>query len=169
MKVKKLGRPTEERLAILRNQATDLFWHGKIETTLARAKSLKAYVERTLTPAINTYEDVVTVQKSTVNKKGEKATREVMNDGPKKLAARRYIKARLYSVKEERKKGEKKADYLARIDNIKDPLLEKIFNVYAPKYAARAKELGTAGGYTRIIKTGLRKGDNAQMAIIELL
>ncbi len=169
MKVMKLGRPTEERLAIMRNQATDLLWKGKIETTLTRAKSLKSYAEKILTLAINSYEDVVTVQKNSVNKKGEKTTREVMNDGPKKLAARRRIKAKLYTVKEERRKGEKKADYLARIDNIKDPLLEKIFNVYAPKYAARAKELGTAGGYTRILKTGLRKGDNAEMAIIELI
>ena len=77
--------------------------------------------------------------------------------------------AKTYTVKEQRKKGEKKADYLARIDNIKHPLLEKIFNVYAPKYAERAKELGQKGGYTRILKTGLRKGDNAQMAIIELI
>ena len=49
------------------------------------------------------------------------------------------------------------------------PLLEKIFNIYAPKYAERAKELGTKGGYTRIIKSGIRKGDNAEMAIIELI
>ena len=86
MKVKMLGRPTEERLAIMRNQATDLLWKGKIETTLARAKSLKSYVEKLLTLAINSYEDVITVQKTTVNAKGEKVSREVMNDGPKKLA-----------------------------------------------------------------------------------
>ncbi len=169
MKVKQLGRPTEERMAIMRNQATDLLWKGKIETTLARAKSLKSYVEKILTLAINSYEDVVTVNKNSVNEKGEKVSREVMNDGPKKLAARRKIMAKVYTVKEERKKGEKKADYLARIDNIKNPLLEKIFNVYAPKYATRAKELGQKGGYTRIIRTGLRKGDNAGMAIIELI
>lgn len=169
MKPKKLGRPTEERLAIMRNQATDLLWHGKIETTLARAKSLQSYTEKLLTLAINSYEDVVTVTKTTVNKKGEKVNKEVMNDGPKKLAARRKIMAKTYTVKEERKPGEKKADYLARIDNIKHPLLEKIFNVYAPKYAERAKELGQKGGYTRILKTGARKGDNAQMAIIELI
>ncbi len=96
-------------------------------------------------------------------------SREVLNDGPKKLAARRKIMSKLYTVKEERKPGEKKADYLTRIDNIKYPLIEKIFNIYAPKYATRAKELGQAGGYTRIIKIGARKGDNAQMAIIELI
>ena len=169
MKVKMLGRPTEERLAIMRNQATDLLWKGKIETTLARAKSLKSYVEKILTLAINSYEDVVTVQKNTVNEKGEKVAREVMNDGPKKLAARRKIMAKVYSVKEERKPGEKKADFIARTENIKHPLLEKIFNIYAPKYDARAKELGQKGGYTRILKVGIRKGDNAEMAIIELI
>ena len=157
---KKIGRSTTERLAIMRNQATDLLMKGKIETTVARAKSLKSYVEKLITLAINSYEDVVTV------KKGDK---EVMNDGPKKLAARRKIMASVYSVKEERKAGEKKADYIARMDNIKHPLLEKIFNVIAPKYDARAKELGQKGGYTRLIKTGIRKGDNAEMAIIELI
>ena len=155
-----LGRSTTERLAIMRNQATDLLMKGKIETTVARAKSLKSYVEKLITLAINSYEDVVTV------KKGDK---EVMNDGPKKLAARRKIMAKVYTVKEERKPGEKKADYIARMDNIKHPLLEKIFNVIAPKYDARAKELGQKGGYTRLIKTGIRKGDNAEMAIIELI
>ena len=157
---KKIGRSTTERLAIMRNQATDLLMKGKIETTVARAKSLKSYVEKLITLAINSYEDVVTV------KKGDK---EVMNDGAKKLAARRKIMAKVYTVKEERKPGEKKADYIARMDNIKHPLLEKIFNVIAPKYDARAKELGQKGGYTRLIKTGIRKGDNAEMAIIELI
>ena len=169
MKVKMLGRPTEERLAIMRNQATDLLWKGKIETTLARAKSLKSYVEKILTLAINSYEDVVTVTKYSVNAKGEKVAREVMNVGPKKLAARRKIMSKFYSVKEERKPGEKKADFIARTENIKHPLLEKIFNIYAPKYDARAKELGQRGGYTRILKVGIRKGDNAEMAIIELI
>ena len=47
--------------------------------------------------------------------------------------------------------------------------LEKIFNVYAPKYAKRAKELGQGGGYTRIIKLGTRRGDASEMAIVELV
>ncbi len=169
MRIMKLNRPTKERVAIMRNQATDLLWYGKITTTAARAKSLRSYTEKILTLAINSYEDVVTVSKETVNKKGEKVTKQVINDGPKKLAARRAIMAKLYSVKEQRKPGEKKADYMARIDNIKNPLLEKIFNVYAPKYAARIKETGNGGGYTRILKVGKRAGDAADMAIIELI
>ena len=114
-------------------------------------------------------EDVVTVSKNYVDEKGNKTTREVINDGPKKLAARRAIKAKVYMVKEPRKEGEKKAQYIARMDNIKDPVVEKIFNFYAPKYAERAKELGQGGGYLRLLKTGKRRGDNADMAIIEFV
>lgn len=170
MKVRKLNRPHKERKALIRNQATDLLMKGKIETTVAKAKYLKSYVERyALTPAIKTYADVVTVTKNYVDEKGNKTTREVINDGVKKLAARRAIKNRLYTAVEPRKEGEKKADYIARLDNIKDPLLEKIFNVYAPKYAERARDLKQGGGYIRIIKTGKRRGDNADMAIIELI
>lgn len=169
MKVKKLNRPSKERRALTRNQATDLLMNGKIETTLAKAKYLKSYVEKVLTLAIKTFDDVVTVNKNYVDDKGNKTTREVINDGPQKLAARRAIKNKLYSAVEPRKEGEKKADYIARLDNIKDPLLEKIFNVYAPKYAERARDLKQGGGYTRIIKTGKRRGDNADMAILELI
>jgi len=169
MKVKKLNRPGKERRALIRNQATDLLMKGKIETTVAKAKYLKSYVEKILTLAIRTYTDVITVQKNYVDDKGNKTTREVINDGVKKLAARRAIKAKLYSATEPRKDGEKKADYIARLDNIKDPLLEKIFNVYAPKYAERERDLKQGGGYTRLIKTGKRRGDNADMAIIELI
>ena len=169
MKVKKLNRPGKERRALIRNQATDLLMKGKIETTVAKAKYLKSYVEKILTLAIRTYTDVITVQKNYVDDKGNKTTREVINDGVKKLAARRAIKAKLYSATEPRKDGEKKADYIARLDNIKDPLLEKIFNVYAPKYAERERDLKQGGGYTRLIKTGKRRGDNADMAIIEFV
>lgn len=169
MKVKKLNRPGKERKALIRNQATDLFMHGKIETTVAKAKYLRSYAEKIITLACKTYADVLTVSKKYIDDAGKETTREVINDGVKKLAARRAIKAKLYSAKEPRKDGEKKADYIARLDNIKDPLLEKIFNVYAPKYAERAKDLKQGGGYTRIIKTGRRRGDNAEMTIIELI
>lgn len=169
MKVKKFNRPSKERRALTRNQATDLIMKGKIETTEAKAKYLKSYVEKIITLGVRTYQDVITVTKNYVDDKGNKTTREVINDGPSKLAARRAIKARVYFAKEPRKDGEKKAQYLARLDNIKDPVVEKIFNYYAPKYAERAKELGQGGGYLRILKTGKRRGDNADMAIIEFV
>ena len=49
------------------------------------------------------------------------------------------------------------------------PLIEKIFNVYAPKFAERSEQIGQKGGYTTIHKLGMRRGDAAEMAIIEVL
>lgn len=170
MKGKKLNRPGKERKALIRNQATDLIMNGKIETTVAKAKYLKSYVEKYLiTPAMKVYDKVVTVTKNYVDEKGNKTTREVINDAPEKLNVRRAIKNKTYNRIEPRKEGEKKADYIARIDNIKDPVCEKIFNVYAPKYAERARDLKQGGGYLRLIKTGKRVGDNADMAIVEFV
>ena len=167
--IKRLGRPSKERNAITRNQATDLLWTGKITTSEAKAKALRSYVEKILTKAINTYEDTVKVQKTFVDEKGAKVVKDVLNDGAKKLAARRWIMSKLYVKQELRQKGESKEAFVARTEKIKNPLIEKIFNVYAPKYAARAKELGQGGGYTRITKLGARKGDAAEMAMIELI
>ena len=167
--LKKLGRPTEQRLAVLRNQASYLLWNGKLETTVEKAKALRSYAEKLITLAINTYEDTVKVVKEVVGAKGEKVKTEMINDGAKKLAARRKLMASLYDIQEQRNDKESKADFVKRTEDISHPLIEKIFNVYAPKYAKRATELGTKGGYTRIIKIGARRGDNAEMAIIELV
>ena len=167
--ISKLNRPTKERMALIRGQASSFLWDGKIETTVARAKTLQSYVEKILTLAINSYEDTVKVTKTEVDSKGVKIKREVVNDGPKKLAARRAIKSKLYDRQEQRKAGESKATFEARTADINHPLIEKIFNVYAPKYAERAKELGQKGGYTRILKLGTRRGDNAPMALVELV
>jgi large subunit ribosomal protein L17 len=166
--MRKLNRPTDQRLSVLRSLATNLLWYGKIETTLEKAKELRSYAEKILTKAINTHEDVVKVTK-TVVVNGAKTEKEVVNDGAKKLAARRDIMSKLYNIQEVRAEKESKADFVKRTKDIKYPLIEKIFNVYAPAYAKRKETLGTGGGYTRIVKLGTRNGDNAEMAIIELV
>ena len=167
--MRKLNRPTDERLAVLRSLATNLLWYGKIETTLEKAKEVRTYAEKLLTKAINTYEDVIKTNKTSIDANGVKVSREVINDGVKKLAARRQIMSKLYNIQEIRAEKEAKADFVKRTSDIKYPLIEKIFNVYAPKYAKRKETLGTGGGYIRIVKLGTRNGDNAEMAIIELV
>lgn len=164
----KLGRPSKERLAVLRNQVSYLLWYGRIETTVAKAKAVASKAEKILTLAINTYQDNVTVKK-TVTVDGKKVEKEVVNDGVKKLNARRKMMAFLYDLEEQRDKKEKLADFKARTDGVNHALIEKIFNVYAPKYAERAKEVGNFGGYTRVIKTTARRGDAAELAIVELI
>lgn len=165
----KLGRPSKEKNALVRGQVSDLLWNGKIETTLAKAKSVRSQAEKILTLAINSYEDIVKVDKEVKDDKGVKVKTTVSNDGPKKLQARRKIMAYLYDRQEQRKDKETKDAFVARTKDIKHPLLEKIFNLYAPKYAERAKEVGQGGGYTRIIKLGKRRGDAAEVAIVELI
>ena len=167
--MRKLNRTTAHRKSMLKNLATDLLWNGKIETTIEKAKEVGAYAEKLLTLAINSYEDTVKVTKTVVDAKGVKQNREVVNDGPKKLSARRALMAKLNMVQEQRLPKEKKEAFLKRTEDIKYPLIEKIFNEHAPKYAKRKEELGVGGGYTRIVKLGTRNGDNAEMAIIELV
>ena len=166
---KKLGKPTDQRLALVSNLATDILWFGHIETTFDRAKAAARVVEKVITLAINTYEDVVTTEKVTLDNNGKEKKVTVSKDGVKKLAARRKIIAMVQNRQEQRKKGEKLADFEARTQGIEMPLVEKIFDDLAPKYAERAKESGRKGGYTRVIKTSIRRGDNAQMALVELI
>ena len=165
----KLGKPTDQKLALVANLATDLLWYGKIETTFERAKSAARLAEKIITLAVDTYEDVVTVEKTTLDNNGKEKTVSVSKDGVKKLNARRAIIAELYDRQEQRKKGEKLVDFEARTQGIEMPLIEKIFDDIAPKYAERAKEVGQKGGYTRVVKTTVRRGDNAQMALVELV
>jgi len=177
MEQRKLGKSTDQRMALLRNQVTALLWHGKIETTYFRAKEVQRMAEKLITAAVKTYKDVTKkVATRTVkikDKKGkvtEKESKvEIVNDGPTKLAARRKIMAVVYDVQEERAKGETKAAFRGRTEHIFHPLLEKIFNEYAPRYDRRKEEVGTGGGYTRVLKMGPRRGDAAEMALIELV
>lgn len=165
----KLGRPSKERDAMLRGLVSSLLWNGKVETTLAKAKSTARQAEKILTLAINSYEDTLKVEKEVKGADGKKVKTTVLNDGPKKLAARKAIMAYVYDLQEQRKSKESITAYKARIEGINHPIVEKIFNVYAPKYAERAKQVGQGGGYTRISKLGLRRGDASQMAIVELI
>ena len=109
---RKLGKPTDQRMAMLRQQVTDFLDNGKMETTLARAKEIKPLAEKMITL-------------------GKKNT----------LASRRQAMA--YVTKE--------------------AVVAKLFSEIAPEYANRN------GGYTRIVKIGPRRGDCAEMAIIELV
>ena len=169
MDTRKLGKPSDQRLALVSNLATDLLWFGHIETTFDRAKAAARVAEQIITLAVNTYEDVVTAEKVTLDNNGKEKKVTVSKDGVKKLAARRKIIAMVQNRQEQRKKGEKLADFEARTQGIEMPLIEKIFEEYAPRFAERAKEKGQKGGYTRVLKTTIRRGDNAQMAIAELL
>ena len=165
----KLGRNTSQRRAILRGNVSNLFWNGRVETTLAYGKATKSMAERILTLAINSYDDTVKVEKEVVNNKGVTVKKQVLQDGPKKLSARRKIMAYVYDLHEVRNREESKRSFVKRTKNINHPLTEKIFNELAPRYVKRAKELGTGGGYTRVLKLGNRRGDDAEMAIVELV
>ena len=152
----KLGRTTKQRMAILRNQASELLWYGKIKTTAARAKELQPYVEKIITKAISVYDLNEEIDVATTDKKGKEVTVKSIKDTPKKLAVRRAIMAKLRDLQEVKAFNEKKA-------------VEKLFNEIAPKYAQRKEELGQGGGYTRIYLLGERRGDASEEAIIELV
>ena len=165
----KLGKTTKQRMALLRGQASQLLWYGKIETTAARAKELQPYVEKLITKAVNTYDDVIEYDVVIKDKKGKDVKTTSVKDGPRKLAARRAIIAKTYDLQEIKEFNESKKDYKKRTAQIRHPLIEKLFNEIAPKYAQRKEELGQGGGYTRIYLLGTRRGDAAETAIIELV
>ncbi|MDE6667960.1 MAG: 50S ribosomal protein L17 [Clostridia bacterium] len=165
----KLGRTAEQREALLRNQASELLWYGKITTTKAKAKELQPYVEKIITKAISVYDENVEYDIKTTDKKGKEVTTKGVKDSPKKLAVRRQLMGKLYDLQEVKPFNEKKSDFKKRTGDIQHPLMEKLFNEIAPKYAQRAQELGQGGGYTRIYLLGTRRGDGAEEAIIELI
>jgi len=165
---RKLNKRSDQRKAMLRSLVTALLWHGKIETTMARAKEARSVAEKLITLAAKEYDNTVTVTKA-VTQDGTKVKLEVENDAPSKLAARRKLMSYLYDVQEMKDDGESKYNYRERTKEVRHPLVEKMFREIGPKYRKRAEDLGTGGGYTRIIKKGPRKGDATEMVILELV
>ena len=170
---RKLGRTTDIRTSMLRTLTTDLLLHGKVETTEARAKEVKAIADSLIALALKEKDNFETVEvkviKAKLDSKGNKVTEKVTSkngkeylkvvkeettesrqkDMPSRLNARRKIMRKTNKVKDN--KG----------NNIDIPSM--LFNEIAPKYADRT------GGYTRIVKAGPRKGDGAEVAILQLV
>ena len=170
---RKLGRASNQRKAMLRALTTSLLEHGKIFTTEARAKEVRKQVEKLIALAVrekDNYEMVVVnakVAKKDADgkrvkevKDGKKLTvyeeveKSIQKDKPSRLQARRQILAATYvpTVRPAEAAGRKKLD-----------LAKKLFEEIAPKYENRH------GGYTRIVKVGLRKGDAAMEVLLELV
>ena len=166
---RKLGRTASQRKAMLRNLTTNLLWYGRIETTEAKAKEVRSIVDKMITLAIREYDQTVDVEKEFYNDKKQIVKQTFTNDLPSKLHARRLMMAYLYDIKEVKKDDESKKDYKERTKDNKHPVVEKLFREYGPKYRARNQEKNCAGGYTRIYKLGPRRGDAAEMVIIELV
>ena len=162
---RKLGRKTDVRMAMLKTLTTDLIMHGKVETTLARAKEVKSIADSIISLAIKEKDNFEMVD---VN--GNKVTELVKSKNGKE-----YLKV----VKEEKVEKRQKdmpsrlnarRKMMKKINKVKDSngnnvdLLDKLFNEIAPKYAGK-----NVGGYTRIIKAGPRRGDGAEVAILQLI
>lgn len=170
---RKLGRRTAQRKAMLRSLVTSLIENGRIETTEARAKEVKRIAEKLITLAIREADNFssrqVKVTRARVDSGGRKITKsatsknnnkyevvdreEVMDmatvDDPSRLHARRQIIKWLYRVSDK--------------DSKRLNLVNKMFDEIAPKYKDRN------GGYTRIYKVGPRRGDGAEIVVLELV
>ena len=171
---RKLSRTSAQRKALIRGQVTALLQHGKIVTTEAKAKEIRKEAEKLIALAVrekDNFEEVTVKAKVARKDKDGKRVKEVVDgkkvtvydevektikkDAPSRLHARRQMLKVLYPVKEVeagKKRSAKEVD-----------LVDKLFNEYAPKYADRN------GGYTRIVKIGLRKGDAAMEVLLELV
>lgn len=170
---RKLGRPTDQRIAILKGLVTALFENGRIETTEARAKEVKSIAEKLITLAVKEADNFtskqVKVSSAKLDSKGNKITKTVTSksgkkyevvereektdmitvDNPSRLHARRQVMNWLYRVKD--------------ADGKNINLADKLFNELAAKYKDKK------GGYSRIYKLGCRRGDAAEMVILELI
>ncbi len=176
-KYRKLGKTSSQRKALLRNQVTALIANGKIITTEARAKEVRKIAEKLITLAVkekDNFEEVeVQAKVARKDKDGKRekqvvdgkkvtvydtVTKTIKKDKPSRLHARRQMLEVLYPVKEVPTEAAGKKKNTKELD-----LVEKLFDEIAPKYVSRN------GGYTRIVKIGLRKGDAAMEVLLELV
>lgn len=174
---RKLGRTSSQRKALLRNQVTNLLYHGKIVTTEAKAKEIRSIAESFIALAVKEKDnyETVTVKAKVVRKdKDGKRVKEVVDgkkvtvydevdktikkDKPSRLHARRQMLSYLYTITEVPTEVAGKKKNTKTVD-----LTDKLFDEIAPKYVSRN------GGYTRIVKIGPRKGDAAMEVLIELV
>ena len=165
---RKLGRTTDQRSAMLKCLTTDFILNGKIVTTEARAKEVKAIVDSIISLAIkekDNYEEVeVKVVKAKLDNKGKKVTEKVTSKNGKE-----YLKVVKEETTEKRQKDlpsrlNARRKIMKKINKVPDvDLINKLFNEIAPKYEGRV------GGYTRILKMEPRKGDNADVAVLQLV
>jgi len=176
-KYRKLGRTSDQRKALIRNQVTALLYNGKIVTTEAKAKEIRKVAEGLIAMAVrekDNFETVTVTAKVPRKDENGKRVKEVVDgkrvtvydevekkikkDLPSRLHARRQMLKVLYPVVEVPQEAAGKKRNTKEVD-----LVAKLFDEYAAKYADRK------GGYTRIIKIGQRKGDAALEVILELV
>ena len=169
---RKLGRTTDIRMAMLKNLTTDLLVHGKIETTLPRAKEVKSIADSIISLAIkDNFEEVEQkVVKAKLDSKGNKVTELVKSKNGKE-----YLKVVKEETTEKRQKDmpsrlNARRKIMRKVNKVKDTdgkvidVPAMLFNEIAPKYAGK-----NVGGYTRIVKAGPRRGDGAEVAILQLI
>ncbi len=170
---RKLGKTVDQRLAMLRTQTTDLILNGKITTTEARAKEVKAIADSLISLAVkekDNFEEVeVKVVRAKLDSKGNKVTEIAKSKNGKE-----FLKVVKEEVTEKRQKDmpsrlNARRKIMTKINKVKDSdgknidLPAKLFNEIAPKYQDRV------GGYTRIVKLGKRRGDSAEIVLLELV
>ena len=171
---RKLGRTSSQRKALLRGQVTALLNNGKIITTEARAKEVRKIAESLIALGVREKDNFETVtvdakvpEKDAAGKRVKDENgktkfvvvqKEIKKDKPSRLHARRQMLKVLYPVKEVPAENAGKKKNTKEVD-----LVAKVFDEIAPKYTDRK------GGYTRIVKIGLRKGDAAMQVLLELV
>ena len=137
---------------MFRNLAANLVLHERIETTDAKAKELRRIAERLITKATRLGDDL------------QKDTSKLSDTERQQVLARRVHAQRVVAKFLPRNVAKQNAEgELEEID-----LIYKLFHEIAPRYMERVKA-GKGGGYTRIVKIGPRRGDNASMSIIEFV